>query len=115
MRHPSPFADTVAVLEEVFRPCLVMGQVVRAHRRAPSRASDPFPATVCDCGEERSRFVSLKEAWRPTTPHGREGFILAPCKAGPRAFFPSGSIHGSRARFGGFSLNRVQGCEITGA
>ena len=24
---------------------------------------------------------SLKEAWMPTTPHGREGFILAPCKA----------------------------------
>lgn len=24
---------------------------------------------------------SLKEAWRPTPPHGREGFILAPCKA----------------------------------
>ena len=24
---------------------------------------------------------SLKEAWRPTTPHGREGLILAPCKA----------------------------------
>ena len=25
--------------------------------------------------------LSLKEAWMPTTPHGREGFILAPCKA----------------------------------
>ena len=24
---------------------------------------------------------ALKEAWRPTTPHGREGCILAPCKA----------------------------------
>ena len=59
MRHPSSFADTVAVLEEVFRPCLVMGQVVRAHRRAPSRAPDPFPATVCDCSEERSRVVSF--------------------------------------------------------
>ena len=26
-------------------------------------------------------YASLKEAWKPTTPHGREGCILAPCKA----------------------------------
>ena len=46
--------------------------------------------------------AALKEAWMPTTPHGREGFILAPCKAHPRGFFPSGAIHGSRARVGIF-------------
>ena len=33
----------------------------------------------------------------PTTPHGREGLILAPCKVNRRAFFPSGVIRVSRA------------------
>ena len=41
---------------------------------------------------------ALKEAWRPTIPHGREGLILAPCKVNPRAFFPSGVICVSRAK-----------------
>ncbi len=58
--------------------------------------------------------LSLKETRTSTTPHGREGFILAPCKACPRAFFPSGSIHGSRASFRVSGLNRIQDCAITG-
>lgn len=59
MHDPLPFADTVVNLEEVFRPCLVTGQVVVAHRKAPSRAPDPFARTQCECGEERSRIVSF--------------------------------------------------------
>ena len=34
----------------------------------------------------------------PPTPHGREGLTLEPCKANPRAFFPSGVICVSRAK-----------------
>ena len=41
MSHPSPFADTVASLEEVFRPCLVTGQDLSSFSVTMRLVADP--------------------------------------------------------------------------
>ena len=60
----------------------------------------PYPQSLMAV-DERGCLVldhkALKEARMPTTPHGREGLILEPCKVEPRTFFPSRVIRVSRA------------------
>ena len=55
-----------AVLDEA-------GWIAHAWTRMPAGARSTWPGRM---GPKTS-----KEAWMPTTPHGREGRILAPCKA----------------------------------